>query len=338
MRALPGGAAPSTRLPSDLAPRGGIGLSRAPPANAANRNFSIFKDGDSSSLDNSSALTRAGPRSMPSESVISKENIQVPGKWTSNALGGSAPITLQTTISVFRDPESITQPPPPSSAPIRAPERPVLAATAPVQRVQLKNFARERGQSRMTDQGYLGYDPSPLYAGEEELCFEEVRAMQWRARAPSPSPAIPPAPAAQTISQPQQQRGITTSSPPSHPHAPSPTITTKIALQDVYAMFGPSSNDIPVPSSSEAGPFAMESGTVSESFPNTTVSSSVLAAAPRFAVFCDEEERSENAENIPPSNKEQAAAAAGAQKIVPGLSRRPALQAVVLEPLSQEEA
>ncbi len=136
----------------------------------------------------------------------------------------------------------------------------------------------------------LGYDPVPLYSGDDELSFEEVRARTWcpkplpqfSSKTPSGEQAsdrgglsepvedyVTPMDASIQASRQQQpiRSSVTASNNTSstasttatnsttttttttmsagkkaeHIHtAPSPTITTKQALQDVYSMFGKS--------------------------------------------------------------------------------------------------
>eukprot|EP00047_Mylnosiga_fluctuans_P018309 m.69402 g.69402 ORF g.69402 m.69402 type:complete len:857 (-) comp7550_c0_seq1:2038-4608(-) len=282
--------------------------------------------------------------------------------------------------TIFRDAPD-TAPAPSQSAPVSAPAQPVSKAKPTA--AQLKNFAKERGQTRQTESGWLGYDPVPLYSGDDEMTFEELRARAWKPRAkPAPRaalqptavvmatrPAEPAAPAPVTFKtsrphvahEPASPEHVAPSvapaarpmtfatAPPapapaaapkvavpvsmapsraaSLPHS-SPTITTKQALQDVFAMFGPSDElGIAAPVAPAPAPAAMAPPAKRTFFFDDE---NAPRAEPKAARVLDENDNDENAPPAP-TRRGLTAMSGAAPMAVSGPTSRAALRMCPVE-------
>lgn len=126
---------------------------------------------------------------------------QAAGQWNQNGIGGNS-VMPQPELQVYAEPgaavsllstlqtakrelpwkfphASISSQPP--SAPEKKPSTKALAPkTAPVIGQPFQDYHRARGLSKKVDDGYLGYDPLPLFGNaNEEFSFEEIRAQRW---------------------------------------------------------------------------------------------------------------------------------------------------------------
>jgi len=184
MRATKRGAVSHDRTSGLSKRRGGIGTA-ASVANNGNgaQKFAIFSD------ENGSASTGPPPSAggmkvwsdLPAERVVTKENTGKAGKWNSGGVGGSKDSNPLKHIDVFDDGSGAVPAAEPGPSVRKELSKRILRQCKEnkAHTVTLKDFARERGHQRQTTDGFLGYDPSPLFSGAEEMCFEELRGKAW---------------------------------------------------------------------------------------------------------------------------------------------------------------
>lgn len=181
MRATKRGAVHHDRTMGLSKRRGGIATAAAPKGNANGaQKFSIFSDENGAASAPSTAPGGLKVWSdLPAERVTTKENKGKAGKWNSKGVGGSKSSQPTKTFDVFDDGSGVVDESAGPSVRKGLNKKILRQCRDKAHTVTLKDFARARGNSRNTADGYLGYEPSPVFGSAEEMCFEEIRGAAW---------------------------------------------------------------------------------------------------------------------------------------------------------------